>query len=204
MPHIIGLVLIAVIAKLAYDFFVKNNSDSGLGRPPVGQSGNRKPGRKNAQQRSGGNLIDISDTWIDTSALPYRSREYPLDNKEFAIYNLLRDMLNPEYHLLCPKVRMADLIVVDPQAENYNEHASRVGARGLDLVLFQPEELTPQLVISVESSDDQRKKQINDQFQEKALASAGIPFIKLDPRNLDPAELREDLRKRGMHLITKP
>ncbi|MDO4540991.1 MAG: DUF2726 domain-containing protein [Syntrophomonadaceae bacterium] len=195
MIQIIAIVLLLVLGKLAYDYFVK-----GSGSPlPGGRYSQPMPRRKPQPQR-GGNLIDISDTWVDTSNMPYRSREYPLNNKEFAIYNLLRELIDTKQHIICPKIRMSDLVAVNPQDDKYTEYTSRLRERSVDLAIFNPADLKLQLVISVESGDDQRTKQIKDQYREKALRSAHIPLLKLNPRDLDTESLKEDLSRAGLTL----
>lgn len=193
MVQIIAIVLLFVLGKLAYDYFVK-----GPGAPlPGGRSPYQPPRRK--PQRTG-DVIDISNTWADSSSFTYRSREYPLNNKEYAIYNLLRELIDTERHLICPKLRLSDVVSANAQDENYAENSARLRERSLDLAILNPDDLKLQLAVCVESSDDQRKKQLDDQQREKTLTAARIPFLKLDPRDLDQDALKEELFRAGLKL----
>lgn len=69
------------------------------------------------------------------------------------------------------------------------------------MVILEKPALKPVLVIHFEGMNDQRKKQIADQFKERALKAAGLPSITLSlNHDLDQHQIVKELRNAGLHI----
>ena len=189
MAQALALIIIAIILKLLWDYIRAQIPN---------QQQKTKQSKKNKRK---GEVIDISDAWINASSLPYGSREFLLSNKELALYNEIEAVLANSPYVIAPKIRMAEVLTVSPQADHYQEYVARIKERVLDMVILEKPALKPVLVIHFEGMNDQRKKQIADQFKERALKAAGLPSITLSlNHDLDQHQIEKELRKAGLHI----
>ena len=71
----IAILLLIILAKMGYDIYRE-------------QQHKIKPKSKKT-----GQVIDISDTWINIDKLPYRKKDYLLNNRELVVYDTLDHLL---------------------------------------------------------------------------------------------------------------
>jgi hypothetical protein len=175
----IGLILVVVIIKLLID--------------------NLKPLFNKTKSSPTGDFIDISEKWINADVLPYQKNEYLFDNRELLVFKRLQDILEHGLYSLYPHIRLADLLSVPASTQNRQEYLFRIKERSLDMVVFESAYLKPVLVINLASQGDGKRKQITDQFTEKALHAAGIKLIDIDLNDPpDSEELLANLRGFGL------
>jgi hypothetical protein len=170
MIQLIGLVLIVVLVKLLMDYF--------------------KPIVQKSKPAPNGDFIDISEKWINADEMPYQQTDYLLGKRELVIFQMFQNILNESNYTVYPHLRLADLLKVPADTPNRQEYLYRIKERSLDMVIFESVHLKPILVIKLKSSDDGKKQQINDEFTEKALNTAGLKSINI---SLNSPPSREQL-----------
>ncbi|MEA1962330.1 MAG: DUF2726 domain-containing protein [Bacillota bacterium] len=182
MAQLIGVAILFVIGKVILDY-VKDQGNS----------------TKRTKNKKSGEVIDLSEAWINTGTLPYHLRDYPLNNRELAVYELLNNLLEGSNYTINVKMRMADLLTLPMQTSNYQEYMNRIKERTLDIVILESPRLKPVLVVNVESQKDHKKKQLADQFRDNALTTAGLANIYIDPNgDQNDSSLLQSLRSAGL------
>lgn len=181
MAQLIALVIIFIISKLVIDTIreqIKPKKD---------------PGKS-------GDIIDISDAWVDTSKLPYRRKDQVMNAKEQVFYQLLSDVLEDQGYIICPHIQMSELITVTANP-NYQEYLQRLKDRTLDMAILEVDSFKPVLAINMEESEANIKHQLSNNFTLKALQAAGLPFLRINPELLPrKEELVIALRKHGLKI----
>jgi hypothetical protein len=100
MIQLVGAIILIIAAKLIYDIIrdqIKNNQRA-------------KP--------KGGEIIDLSDNWVDINNLPYRKRDQLLTAREMIVYDALHNTIGNLPFVVYPKVRLADIIQLSADATN--------------------------------------------------------------------------------------
>jgi hypothetical protein len=181
MGQFIAFIIILVIAKLVVDL-VKNQ----LNRP--------KSSQKN------GEVIDISDSWVDTSSLPYQKKAQVMNPREIAFYHSLAEALSDSDYIIAPHLHMSELITVtdDPRQQEYLQ---RLKERDLDLVILEANTFRPAMVINFADDEAGRKQQLSNNFTSKAVKAANLPQLDINLTN-PPAglPLLTELRKQGLEI----
>jgi len=115
-----------------------------------------RPFPKHAKRRPGkGELIDLSNAFINLDNLPYRKRDYLLSGRDLALYKITYDCLKDSGYSVFPRIRMADVFNVAADADNRSEYLARIKERSVELLVCEGEELSPVLLIG---SEGQGKK----------------------------------------------
>lgn len=119
--------------------------------------------------------------------LPYFSREFLLTRGEAAFYQTLRRAV-PGHLMICPKVRMGDLIHCSGEAWKAG-FGGKISQKHVDFTLADCETTAIALVIELDDRSHQRAdRQERDQFVDRAFAAAGIPILRV------PAAASYDVR----------
>lgn len=179
-----GIILIAL--KLIWDIYKDK------------QTSNKASGKK-AKQR--GEVIDLSDAWIDMSELPYHKKETFLSGKELNLYQSLKDILPVERYSVFPRVRLADFLSVDQAAHNRQEYLTRIKERSADFLVCELPDLKPVLVITVDNQVEARKKQFSERFNRRATEASGLSLViinALEP--LSDEELKQKIQRAGIQI----
>ena len=159
MAQLIGIILIVVLIKLLMDYI--------------------KPIVQKSKPAPNGDFIDISEKWINADEMPYQKNDYLLDKRELLIFQTFQTILHESKYSVYPHMRLADLLNVPADTPNRQEYLFRIKERSLDMVLFESAQLKPVLVIKLKSQDDGKKQQINDEFTENALNTAGLKSMQI-------------------------
>ncbi|QGT99820.1 hypothetical protein SYNTR_1227 [Candidatus Syntrophocurvum alkaliphilum] len=184
MIQLIGLLLVIVITKLVWDY-VKERE----GKPKV------KPSKPNQ-----GKVIDVGDRWSNKNNMPYRMQNHLITGKDLGLYQLFSELLKDSKYAAFPRVRLAEVITVPMTANNAEEYYNRIRDKTLDLVIFELPDLTPQVVISIEVSEDKRRG-AGDSFSKKAIESCGLGYFSIDinsPQDIE--KLKAELIELGLEL----
>ncbi len=185
MAQLIGVVIILVIGKLIVDY-VKDY---------------KLPKKSTAKKGKSGEVIDLSDAWINTSSLPYQLKDSALNNRESAVYYMVFELIHNSPYIVNMNTRMSDVLTLPAQTSNYQEYLRRIKERTFDLVIFEQQGLRPVLVINVGGQKDHKKQQIANQFRDNVLAAAGLRSITIDPYdNWDHELLIQKFRSAGLKL----
>lgn len=183
LAQFIIVVIATVLVKLLWDVY----------KEQMQKKTNSRPSSK------GGEVIDLSNAWIDLDDMQYSRREHLLPGRELAIYHLLLEVLPGESYVVLPRVRLADVVIVSPEARNRIEHINRIKERSLDLLVCAAQDLKPIAAINFETEIEGKKKQLADRFTHKALEAAGLPSLDLRPGSPpSESELIAMLHKLGL------
>jgi len=181
MGPIIGLIITLIIAKFLVDL-VK------------GQLNHKKDDQKN------GDIIDISDSWVDTSSLPYQKKAQVMNPREIAFYHSLDEVLTGSDYIIAPRLHMSELIGVT-ESPRQQEYLQRLKERNLDLTILEALTFKPVLVINFAESDVGRKQQLSNSFTSKAVKAADLTLININLSSPPTGqELLAELRKQGLKL----
>jgi hypothetical protein len=181
MAQIIGLVIVLIIAKLIVDQL-------------KGQLNHSKPSKKS------GDIIDISDSWVDTGSLPYQKKMQVMTPKGIALYHNLAEVLAGSDYIIAPHLHMSELIAVTDSLRQ-QEYLQRLKERNLDLAVLEALTFKPVLVINFTDGDVGRKQQLSNTFTYKAVKAADLPQLDINLNNPPAGQaLLSELRKQGLKL----
>lgn len=158
--------------------------------------------KKTQKNRSrAGEVIDLSDAWIDLDNMPYQKREQLLKNGELSLYQLLNEILSDYNYQVYPKVRLADILILPSRADNRIQYLNRIQERNVDFLICKVPEFKPVLIVLVEGQAERKKKQLMNNFSKKAAEAAGLPCLQLSLNNLPPVDsLAKNLRTLGLDI----
>ncbi len=131
----------------------------------------------------------------ESDRLEYDRRKWLLTKAEFSLYRVLEQVVGSEL-IICPKVRLADVIAVKKGADNWQKHQNRIQSKHVDFVLCTPDTIEPRVVIELnDASHDRDDRKKRDAFVERALAAAGLPFVAIRARQgYVPAEVKAAIK----------
>jgi len=129
--------------------------------------------------------------------LGYRRQDSLLSRGELAFYRALVSAAADRFVVMV-KVRLADLVEVERSGAGAIAALNRVSAKHVDFVLCDPGEIAPVLVIELDdSSHDSAKRRDSDAVKDRALASAGLPLVRVRAAaRYDVAEIRRAVEAR--------
>lgn len=146
-----------------------------------------------------GDVIDISDAWIDSSSLPYRYKAHLLNNDTLELYHRLLHALKGSEYVICPRVRLAEILDLPMRVENRQEYLNRISIRTVDLLICGLPGLKPRAVLTLQDKSSGRRDQLSDRFTANALKAAGLPHLSYDRGQLpDQQQLLVDLAEAGL------
>jgi len=121
--------------------------------------------------------------------LPYRLRDDFLSPAERSLFGVLQSVVG-ESGVICPKVRVADLLFVVDRKANMG-HANRIDRKHVDFVVCAPDTMTPKVVVELDDASHARAdRQERDELLDKAFQAAGLPVLHVvAKRHYTPAEL---------------
>ncbi len=108
----------------------------------------------------------------------YRKRKGVLTYQERNFYGLLRSILGPKYQILS-MVRMADVMYLSNETEDYKYHKNNILCKHFDYVICDRDTFEPKLIIELDDPKHQYifRKQIDD-FKDNACQEAGLPILR--------------------------
>ncbi|HZK44295.1 MAG TPA: DUF2726 domain-containing protein [Syntrophomonadaceae bacterium] len=146
-----------------------------------------------------GQVIDLSEAWIDMNNLPYKRRNTLLSRQELALFHLLNNIIHHQDYTIFPKVRLEDIIVSEPNINNAEEYLHRLKERSADFLICSLPDLKPELIVISEGTSDTKMKQLSDKFNKRASEEAGYPVIVVNTSSLPhESELTSRLKEFGV------
>lgn len=146
-----------------------------------------------------GQVIDLSEAWIDMNDLPYKKKGSLLSRADLALFIILKDVINSENYVVFPKVRLEDIIHSAPNVNNADEYLHRLKEKSADFLICSLPDLEPQVVIISENPSDNRIKQLGDTFNKRASEEAGLAVVTINTGNLPShPELTLLLKRHGV------
>ncbi len=99
--------------------------------------------------------------------------------RELLLWRSLNDVLQDEDNLvLCPKVRIGDLVNVTASGKKGFSLLMKVNKKHVDFVVAEMDTLKPVLAIELDDSSHQRwDRKKRDAFVDQVFASSGIPLL---------------------------
>lgn len=131
-----------------------------------------------------GDIIDISEAWIDLGNLPYTTKPRMLPDKELRLYGLLTDVINKQTAVVVPKAHLSEILDLMPSASQRAEYARRLKERSVDFLVCTRQDMAPRLGIITESRNEGESQRQNRKFVEQAAQMAGLPLLILDINQL--------------------
>lgn len=167
MPQLVALIVILVAVKLILDYFARPKPKSA----PTSQ----------------GDFIDISKNWIKTDELPYQKNGQWFGRGELSVWQMLTRVLAGSPYSAYPHIHLSALLAVPPGIDNRQEYQYRINQRSLD-ILVADADTQPLAGIIFNSSGDDPRQQMAQQFTSQALQKAGLGVINLDLDALPTAD----------------
>ncbi len=126
--------------------------------------------------------------------LPYIPCDKLVSDHEWTFYKALKQALPEKMHI-CLKVRLGDIIRC-PDKISAKMHGAAIAAQHVDFVLVH--EGSAKIALCIEVDDGPlgffARLKRNPAFVDRAMASAGIPFIRVEPKGMyNVASLRRQL-----------
>lgn len=134
---------------------------------------------------------------VDMHVSPYIRRGALLTAAEQRFYLRLYQAVGTEV-LICPKVRLADVIEVRGDAIEWQAAWNRIAAKHVDFVLTTPDTLRPLLAIELDDSSHMlARRQQRDELLDRAVMAAGLPILRVRVRrDYDPTALRREIEQK--------
>jgi hypothetical protein len=129
--------------------------------------------------------------------LPYFSQEFLVTRGEHVFYSALRRAV-PDHLIICPKVRMCDLIGCSGEGWKAG-YGAKISQKHIDFTLADADTTAIALAIELDDRSHRRPDRIErDEFVDRAFATAGIPMLRVPAA---PAYDVRTLRKQIAELV---
>ncbi len=115
--------------------------------------------------------------------LPYVINARFLTPAEKKFYFKLREHTPPEI-IICPKVRMADILAVESSDKKYMMYFNKIARKHVDFLLCDAIDM--QMLCAVElddSSHEIKERKERDKFVNKAFSAAGLDIVHIPLKN---------------------
>ena len=134
---------------------------------------------------------------VEMHISPYIRRAAMLTAAEQQFYARLFQAVGNEV-LICPKVRLADVIEVRGDAIEWQAAWNRIAAKHLDFVLTTAD--SHQILLAIELDDSSHAlpaRQKRDEWLDRAITAAGVPLLRVRVRSdYDPGALRREIEQK--------
>lgn len=104
--------------------------------------------------------------YIDTAKSPFLITNSLLTKAEMNFYNVLKDVIDNEKEIICPKVRMIDVLWTKTyRVENKLTFINKVNRKHFDFVICDKETLKPLMAIELDDkSHEEESRKERDEF----------------------------------------
>lgn len=100
----------------------------------------------------------------------------------------------PSEHLIWPKVRLLDLLLVEGEGGKRLSAFNRVKAKHIDFVVVRAKDAKPILAIELDDGSHQRAdRQERDRFLEELMQKVGLPLLRIRARDFYAPEALRSL-----------
>ena len=115
--------------------------------------------------------------WVDSRYASCYMKSQLLTRRELKHYHVLKELADERNLLICPKVRLLDLVVPKPGIKNYGGLKTRVMSKHVDFVVCQ-QDMEVVCIIELDDTTHLRPDRIKrDQFVDSVLIGAGYKII---------------------------
>lgn len=105
-------------------------------------------------------------------------RKYLLTKNEWYAHKKLRELADPKGLIICPKVRLLDIIEPRKGEKDYKALFYKIQAKHVDFVICDSNMKILAILELDDSSHDQKDRQNRDQFVDEILESVGYKVIR--------------------------
>lgn len=128
--------------------------------------------------------------------LPYKRQKYLLTRSEYDFYRVLQPIAARNNWLICPKVRLADVVYVKGQKEGWNAYFGKIAQKHLDFVICN-RALQPLFAIELDDRSHGKADAIRrDMEKNEILAASEFPLVRRKTQKAyDPKETEVYLLK---------
>jgi hypothetical protein len=139
------------------------------------------------------------------AVLPYHAVSSLLTPTEFAFYQVLIQIVGDK-GIVCPKVRLADVVGVVPGTEKYMAHLGRISQKHIDFVICNPQTMEPLFAIELDDKSHQKeRRQERDTFVNEVFQKVGIRLVHMPALGDYDLEItRKTLTKRLKEMSEQP
>jgi hypothetical protein len=130
------------------------------------------------------NTINKEVGKLDITGHPFKMAFSILTNAEKSFYNVLINIIDRENYIICPKVRILDILWTSDYAKNKTTFLNKVNRKHLDFVVCEAKSLKPVYAIELddrshlEEERQQRDAFIDALFKELSFRIIHIPVQK--------------------------
>jgi hypothetical protein len=127
---------------------------------------------------------------VEMHVSPYIRKASLLTAAEQRLHARLSQAVGTEV-LICPKVRLADVIEVRGDAMEWQAAWNRIAAKHLDFVLTTADDHQPLLAVELDDGSPR------NEWLDRAMVAAGLPILRVRVRSdYDPVALRREVEQR--------
>jgi very-short-patch-repair endonuclease len=124
-------------------------------------------------------IILLARMYGGSTRLPYVARPALVTKSELRFYKSLQKAVQDDFEIF-GMVRIADLLRVEPDAQNKRKWLNKILAKHIDFVLCDPGSLQPRVCIELDDPSHNRPDRIErDIFVNQAFDSAGLPLLRI-------------------------
>lgn len=125
--------------------------------------------------------------------LPYKKQKYLLTRSEYDFYRVLKPIAARNGWVICPKVRLADVVYVKEQGKGWNTYFGKIAQKHLDFVICN-RSLQPLFAVELDDKSHSRADTIRrDMEKNKILEASGFTLVRIKTRKTYDIEATEAL-----------
>lgn len=126
--------------------------------------------------------------WLDNklpNKLPYVLQGSLLTERELAFYKKLKPISDELQLVICPKVRLADIVKVHNAGKEKQTYFNKIQSKHIDFVLCDSEMKIKLLIELDDRSHQQKNRQQSDTFKNELAKQVGVPIVRIKSINED-------------------
>lgn len=130
--------------------------------------------------------------------LAYRKANSVLTHAELNFYLVLRQIINPQKIIICPKVTLYDILKVKPREYRVRRfYSNKIKSKHIDFMLCDAETLKPLAAIELDDNSHNRpSRRERDKFLNAAFQAVGLPIIHIRVQySYNPDEIRKAIQQ---------
>lgn len=118
--------------------------------------------------------------------MPYELNSSILTNRELEFYKKLKPAADELNLVICPKVRLADIVSVQKGEKERNKYFNKIQAKHIDFVLCDSDMKFKVLVELDDSTHNRADRRQSDEFKNELFKQVQLPLIRFNSLKEDP------------------
>ena len=143
-------------------------------------------------------ILYMLNLWLGKdNKMPYALQKCILTDRELEFYKILKPIADELQLVICPKVRLADIVKVHNAGKEYQKYFNKIQGKHIDFVLCDSE-MKFKLLLELDDRSHQRKdRQANDIFKNELAKHVSLPLLRIK-------SLNDDLKSKISEALTCP